>query len=422
MGIKDLNKVINNYMKTPGGISTINKFEMKNITMALDANMILYQYLSIQNNPEDYINEDGKSIIHIKIIMDIVLHYLGKNIKPVFVFDGKPPDAKLRVLKTREKNKETVSGKIEKINKKLKYIFTLLSNFEMIETKESFDNIFGTFKKLVAEKKQLEKRNVVITNKMIKECCEVLKVLGIPFIISPSEADFQCVHLAKKKLVDYVLSEDMDYLTLGVPKLLRKSKKYNVFDVYDTKKITKELGFTHKQFIDLCILLGCDYSDTIYGIGPVKAFKLVNEYKDIETILSSHSEILNGKFKVPENFNYKEAREIFNNPKVDDDYVPTWKKADFSKLKRMLFEKYKFREIKAFEYYKIFHNLEYHVMIGARTLKEDNEALKRMKIEEKEFKKKHDKNSELLTRVYRQNTGVNILIVGERTNEDYDFY
>ena len=39
------------------------------------------------------------------------------------------------------------------------------------------------------------------------------------------------------------------------------------------------------QFIDLCILLGCDYCETIYGIGPKRGIKLVQEHKSIEKIL-----------------------------------------------------------------------------------------------------------------------------------------
>ena len=32
--------------------------------------------------------------------------------------------------------------------------------------------------------------------------------------------------------------------------------------------ILRGMEFTHEQFIDLCILMGCDYSDTIKGVGP----------------------------------------------------------------------------------------------------------------------------------------------------------
>lgn len=39
------------------------------------------------------------------------------------------------------------------------------------------------------------------------------------------------------------------------------------------------------QFIDLCILLGCDYCDSIRGIGPKRAIDLIKQHKNIEEIL-----------------------------------------------------------------------------------------------------------------------------------------
>lgn len=44
---------------------------------------------------------------------------------------------------------------------------------------------------------------------------------------------------------------------------------------------------TKEQFIDLCILLGCDYCETIRGIGPKKAFELIKTYGDIESVLEN---------------------------------------------------------------------------------------------------------------------------------------
>ena len=41
------------------------------------------------------------------------------------------------------------------------------------------------------------------------------------------------------------------------------------------------------QFIDLCILLGCDYCDSIKGIGPKRAIDLVKQHKTIEDIVKN---------------------------------------------------------------------------------------------------------------------------------------
>jgi len=49
--------------------------------------------------------------------------------------------------------------------------------------------------------------------------------------------------------------------------------------------VLEGMELTMNEFIDLCILLGCDYCDTIRGIGPVKAYDLIKKHKSIEEIL-----------------------------------------------------------------------------------------------------------------------------------------
>ncbi len=43
---------------------------------------------------------------------------------------------------------------------------------------------------------------------------------------------------------------------------------------------------THDEFIDLCILCGCDYTANINGVGPVKAFKFMKEEGTIENVIA----------------------------------------------------------------------------------------------------------------------------------------
>ncbi|MCV5824480.1 hypothetical protein OFN33_28880, partial [Escherichia coli] len=83
--------------------------------------------------------------------------------------------------------------------------------------------------------------------------------------------------------------EDMDALTFGTPVLLRhltfsESRKEPIQE-FHLDKILEGLQLTMDQFIDMCILCGCDYCDTIRGIGPKKAYKLIKDYKNIEGVL-----------------------------------------------------------------------------------------------------------------------------------------
>lgn len=52
-------------------------------------------------------------------------------------------------------------------------------------------------------------------------------------------------------------------------------------------KVLQGLEINFEEFTDLCILLGCDYCDSIKGIGQKRALDLIKQYRNIETILKN---------------------------------------------------------------------------------------------------------------------------------------
>ena len=109
------------------------------------------------------------------------------------------------------------------------------------------------------------------------------------------------------------------------------------------------------EFIDLCILCGCDYTTNIPGIGPVTAFKLIEDYKNIESIIEKiekdNEDPKKKKKTVPENFRFVESRELFVNPSVENDKAVLealikWGKPDEEALKEFLVLQKGFTEIK----------------------------------------------------------------------------
>lgn len=75
------------------------------------------------------------------------------------------------------------------------------------------------------------------------------------------------------------------------------------------------------EFIDLCIMCGCDYTHSIGGVGPIKAFKLLKDNKNIEGILDAIKKVNDDpekkqKYIIPENFLYEESRKLFKEPDV----------------------------------------------------------------------------------------------------------
>lgn len=67
-------------------------------------------------------------------------------------------------------------------------------------------------------------------------------------------------------------------------------------------------------------MLGCDYTGSIKGVGPKRAIELIKNHRSLEKIIEN---IDTKKFSVPEDWNYKEARVLFQKPEVSnvDDVV-----------------------------------------------------------------------------------------------------
>ena len=81
----------------------------------------------------------------------------------------------------------------------------------------------------------------------------------------------------------------MDTLTFNAPILYRhltfsEAKKEPISEI-SLKLALEGLEMEMPQFIDLCILLGCDYLEPIKGIGPKSALKLVREYGGLEGVV-----------------------------------------------------------------------------------------------------------------------------------------
>lgn len=60
-------------------------------------------------------------------------------------------------------------------------------------------------------------------------------------------------------------------------------------------------------------MLGCDYTNSIKGIGPKRAIELIKAHKSLETIIEK---LDTKKYTIPEDWNYQQARLLFQNPDV----------------------------------------------------------------------------------------------------------
>jgi len=66
----------------------------------------------------------------------------------------------------------------------------------------------------------------------------------------------------------------------------------------------------------MCILLGCDYVDPIPKVGPNTALKLIREHGSLEKVVEFMENDPKKRYVIPEDWPYKDARELFLNPDV----------------------------------------------------------------------------------------------------------
>ncbi|KAH9480343.1 Elongation of fatty acids protein 2 [Psilocybe cubensis] len=261
MGIKGLTALLSQHAP-----NAIKEHEIKTLfgrKVAIDASMSIYQFLIAvrQRDGEMLQNDAGETTSHLMGFFYRTIRIVENGIKPAYVFDGKPPEMKKGVLSQRFAKREEAKAEGE-------------------EAKET-----GTAEDL----DRFSRRTVKVTREHNEECRRLLKLMGIPVVIAPSEAEAQCAELARGGKVYAAGSEDMDTLTFNAPILLRhltfsEAKKQPISEI-NLQAALDGLEMNMDQFIDLCILLGCDYLEPIKGIGPKSALKLIKEHGSLKAVI-----------------------------------------------------------------------------------------------------------------------------------------
>ncbi|KAH8051029.1 endonuclease [Aureococcus anophagefferens] len=268
MGIKGLMGVINEH--APGAVKELVIEGYTGRVVAIDASMSLYQFLiAIRHQGEGgapssvLTNAEGEQTSHIQGMFNRTIRLLQAGVRPVYVFDGKPPNMKGGELAKRTAKRQEAEAALKKATEN--------------------DDAEG-----------ISKYSALLTKVSRKDCDDVkqlLRLMGVPVVDAPCEAEAQCAELVRGGKAHAVGTEDMDALTFGSTRQLRnmtftkKSKDDKVLEITHAA-VLEGLGLSNAEFVDFCILCGCDYTSTIRGVGPKTALKLVKEHGSIEAILA----------------------------------------------------------------------------------------------------------------------------------------
>jgi flap endonuclease-1 len=296
--------------------------------------MSIYSFLiAVRSEGQQLTNESGETTSHLMGMFYRTLRMVDNGIKPLYVFDGAPPKLKSGELAKRFQRKQEATEGLE-------------------EAKET-----GTAEDI----EKFSRRTVRVTREHNADCQRLLKLMGIPYIIAPTEAEAQCAVLAQAGKVYAAASEDMDTLCFNTPILLRhltfsEQRKEPIQEIH-LEKVLEGLNMERKQvcyathqkpyhsltvsqFVDLCILLGCDYLDPIPKIGPSTALKMIRDHGSLEKVVEAIEKDSKKKYVIPEDWPYKDARDLFFEPDVrqadhaDCDFK--WEKPDMEGLVKFL--------------------------------------------------------------------------------------
>lgn len=268
--------------KAPNGVIVRKIKDYQGAKIAIDASLSMYQFLIAVRSETAQLQYTGSDTSHLSGFFYRTIKMVEAGITPVYVFDGQSPENKIFELEKRTQKREKADAMLQKA----------------IEAEDQKSII------------RYEKMKVKMTSEHIEDTKKLLELMGIPYVTGVSEAEAYCAYLCKNGIVKAVATEDMDALCFGANLVVRNmnaSKAKNVeIEEYNLSNILKELDLSMESFIDLCILMGCDFCDTLRNIGPKRGYDLIKKYGTIEKILE------NNKIDVSEKFDYVGARKIFN--------------------------------------------------------------------------------------------------------------
>jgi len=369
--------------------SACKKTNMRSLTgkrVVCDSSQLLHRYgrSKKKGNNSFFMTPNGKDISHIIAMLHSTINQ-DYNILVIHIFDGPSPVIKRATVDERIKKTENAEKELS----------------ELLE-KEKEHNLTVNE---IDRKAQLTSRSYKLTRDKIDECCQLLSIMGLPYMIAYEEADPQCAMLQRyrdkngKNLGIYgVIGEDTDLLAYGCELVIRDFGSQNV-SMIDTGIMLDELGLSYDEFVDSFIFSGVDYfqdkrhTKGISGMGIDKVYKILKKIKNNK---SKDSYTLQNAMKIPQFtklndelkkkiiedksyhnilkiisyvFNFESSLKIPEGYleeliKVKDRYTKTsigkdpkdfiieWNKPDFDKFQQLLTEKYKMSQITVDNYVK----------------------------------------------------------------------
>lgn len=202
-----------------------------------------------------------------------IIKLLSHKIIPLYIYDGRPPYEKDSVIQQRQRKRTNLEIKLNNICN------------ELIEKKLDPTNL----EQLENEKTRLKKSIIYIKKSDINVIKDFFDILHIPYLIANGEADALCARLFKEGYITACLSDDMDMLAIGCGRTIKFQD--NKILEFDLDYILTKLDISYDQFVEMCLLFGCDYIKPSFKLENSDSYNLIKTYGSIESILDNANHV-----------------------------------------------------------------------------------------------------------------------------------
>ncbi len=287
--------------------------------VAIDAYNAIYQFLASIRGPDgqQLSDSEGRVTSHLSGLLYRNVNFLSLGIRPVYVFDGKPPSLKSAEIERRRQIKKDATVKYERA--------IMAGNME--------------------DARKYAQQTTAMKDGMVRDSKHILGLFGIPCIEAASEGEATAAHLTNTGQAYASASQDFDSILCGAKRLVRnftnsgrrKIPGRNTYvevvpEVIETQKTLDALGLTREQLVDIGILIGTDFNPKGFDrIGPKTALKLVRQHSRLEDIPPIQDQL--GEI------DFEQIREIFLTPRVTAVDEITFGQVDYDGITEYLSER-----------------------------------------------------------------------------------
>lgn len=283
MGINKLNDLIKTKnIKDRNIFRDIPRNVLAGTIMAVDCGNLAYinmgnvrrRYLSGVNLINDEPDDVTITNLFLNSMLNNTIEFIKYGISPVMVFDGKFPKAKSIKHDKKADERQKVLNSIE-------------------ENKQKGANYPQYSAECQKELVKLYNRLNYVSFEQFNALKHIFQSLGISVVQAETEAEKCCATLYFQKRVQSVYSTDTDCLVYAVDHIISNSKTWGSYKFTSASEVRDVLGLDYNSFMDMCIMMGCDYNNNIFNYGMIKCYKLISKCKYIEAVQMEDSNINN---------------------------------------------------------------------------------------------------------------------------------